>query len=289
MIFIVFIPVLCFILWQLQQDYYSFNIPLFHFINGMPPHSEWFWQNITFLGDGMPMFVLLVFFCRKHAHLLWLGILAALITGLGVQGLKYMADLARPAAYLGVEHIDVIGKALKKHSFPSGHAATVFVMAGVLIHHIKQLNIPYARMLSLLLVLFASLIAWSRVVVGVHWPVDVLVGALWGWYSTQLILMIATRTAWIGHSNRSAYILYALAGITAGVLFNFDGGYPLAAPLAKMIATAAMLVLIIAVLERHYQVKLTIALKQWKLRLQLLPQHMPVTTVSPLKSGTEQH
>ena len=68
MILIVFIPLLCFILWQLHQDYYAFNIPLFHFMNGIPPHSDWLWQNITFLGDGLPVFVLLVFFCRKHAH-----------------------------------------------------------------------------------------------------------------------------------------------------------------------------------------------------------------------------
>ena len=289
MILIVFIPVLCFILWQMHQDYYAFNVPLFHFINGMPPHSDWLWQNITFLGDGLPMFVLLVFFCRKHAHLLWLGILAALITGLGVQGLKYMADQVRPAAYLGVEHIDVIGKALKKHSFPSGHAATAFVMAGVLIHHIKQLDIPYPRTLSLLLVLFASLIAWSRVVVGVHWPVDVLIGALWGWYSAKLILMIAARTAWIGHTHRSAYILYTLAGISAGVLLNFDGGYPMAGVLAKLIATAASLVLAVALLERHYQVKLTIVLKQWSLRLQLLPQSIPAASATPLESGVDRN
>lgn len=274
MILIVFIPLLCFILWQLHQDYYAFNIPLFHFMNGIPPHSDWLWQNITFMGDGLPIFVLLVFFCRKHAHLLWLGILAALITGLGVQVLKYMADLARPAAYLGVEHIEVIGKALKKHSFPSGHAATAFVMAGVLSHYVKQLAIPYPRLLALLFVLLASIIAWSRVVVGVHWPMDVMVGAVWGWYSTTLILMVSARTAWIGHTRTSANILYGLAGITAGILWSFNGGYPMAAALAKSISLCALLFLGIVLYEQNYRVKLTIILQRWRIRLQLQPSQL---------------
>lgn len=274
MILIVFIPLLCFILWQLHQDYYAFNIPLFHFMNGIAPHSDWLWQNITFLGDGLPVFVLLVFFCRKHAHLLWLGILAALITGLGVQALKYMADLARPAAYLGVEHIEVIGKALKKHSFPSGHAATAFVMAGVLTHHIKQLNIPYPRILGLFIIMFASLIAWSRVVVGVHWPVDVMVGAVWGWYSTTLILMVSARTEWIGRTRTSANILYGLTGISAGVLWSFNGGYPMAGALAKAISLCALLFLGVVLYEQNYRVKLTIILQRWRIRLQLQPNQL---------------
>ncbi len=52
-------------------------------INGMPPHSDWFWQYITFMGDGLRIMVLWYFFCRHNAHLLWLGLLAVLITGLG--------------------------------------------------------------------------------------------------------------------------------------------------------------------------------------------------------------
>ena len=162
-------------------------------------------------------------------------------------------------------------------------------MAGVLVHHIRQLDIPYPRTLGIVLVLFASLIAWSRVVVGVHWPVDVLVGAIWGWYSVKLILMIAARTEWIGHTRRSANILYTLAAISAIVLLDFNGGYPMAGILAKIIGIAALILLAIAMLERNYQVKLTIVLRNWNVRLQLLPQPIPATSATPLESGTDRH
>jgi undecaprenyl-diphosphatase len=58
------------------------------------------------------------------------------------------------------------------HSFPSGHAATSFAAATVIGASIPRLRIP--------LYVLAALIAWSRVYVGVHYPLDVIAGAIWG-------------------------------------------------------------------------------------------------------------
>lgn len=253
------IPLLCVLCWQLwQHGYYGFNVPLFQFINSTAPHSDWLWQNITFLGDGLPAAALLIFCCRRNAHLLWLGILGAIITGLALQICKHVADFMRPPAYLGVEHIHLIGKALNHHSFPSGHSATAFLMACVLGHYAKRLPAPYAQTLPILLVLMASLIAYSRVVVGVHWPADVIVGSIWGWYSGKLILWISARTSQIGQTTRSANILYMLGAIVAVVLWSFadKAGYPLAAPLAKIISASALLFLFVVVRERKISFKL---------------------------------
>jgi undecaprenyl-diphosphatase len=57
------------------------------------------------------------------------------------------------------------------HSFPSGHAATSFACATVIGASAPKLRVP--------LYVLAALIAWSRVYVGVHYPVDVVVGALY--------------------------------------------------------------------------------------------------------------
>jgi undecaprenyl-diphosphatase len=57
-------------------------------------------------------------------------------------------------------------------SFPSGHAATSFAGATMLAHFL-----PRQR---LLLYALAVAIAYSRVYVGVHYPVDVLAGAALG-------------------------------------------------------------------------------------------------------------
>jgi undecaprenyl-diphosphatase len=58
------------------------------------------------------------------------------------------------------------------YSFPSGHATVSFACAVVLAAAIPRLAVP--------LYLLATAIAWSRVVTGVHYPLDVLGGAVLG-------------------------------------------------------------------------------------------------------------
>jgi undecaprenyl-diphosphatase len=58
------------------------------------------------------------------------------------------------------------------HSFPSGHATTSFACATVLALLLPRLRVP--------LFLLAAAISWSRVYVGVHYPLDVVAGAALG-------------------------------------------------------------------------------------------------------------
>jgi undecaprenyl-diphosphatase len=57
-------------------------------------------------------------------------------------------------------------------AFPSGHASTAFACATVIAWASRRLAAPAY--------VLAAAIAWSRVYVGVHWPLDVLGGALLG-------------------------------------------------------------------------------------------------------------
>jgi undecaprenyl-diphosphatase len=59
------------------------------------------------------------------------------------------------------------------HSFPSGHAATSFACAGSLAPFVSRRG-------QIVLYLLAAAIAYSRVYVGVHYPLDVLAGAAIG-------------------------------------------------------------------------------------------------------------
>lgn len=77
----------------------------------------------------------------------------------------------------------------KKSSFsmPSSHAANFFAVGTVFSY--------FYRRYQVLFWFFASLVAYSRVAVGVHYPSDVLVGALvgaglalmWIWIATKII------------------------------------------------------------------------------------------------------
>ena len=79
--------------------------------------------------------------------------------------LKLLIPRARP-------HVVALVALPHDHSFPSGHAATGFAGATVIGAVVPRARVP--------LFVLAALVAWSRVYVGVHYPLDVAAGALLG-------------------------------------------------------------------------------------------------------------
>jgi len=59
-----------------------------------------------------------------------------------------------------------------RFSFPSGHTSAAFMMATLVANFMPSLMIP--------LYCWASLVGFSRVVLGVHFPTDTLIGAFMG-------------------------------------------------------------------------------------------------------------
>jgi undecaprenyl-diphosphatase len=89
--------------------------------------------------------------------------------------IKVAVARVRPCQTIG--GIRLIIPCPKSYSMPSGHAMDSFAFAAPLFFLTRAYIIPTGRLYPLVL---ASLIAFSRLYLGVHYPTDVLVGMILG-------------------------------------------------------------------------------------------------------------
>jgi membrane-associated phospholipid phosphatase len=139
---------------------------------------DYFFIPFTFLGDGLFVIaVALILFFLKERILSLMIISSYALSGIIAQVLKYFIEEARPAVYLEKTNYpyfidDVTLHNL--HSFPSGHTASAFALAAVLAFAMKNKNY------SILFLLMAALVGYSRIYLGQHFMDDVLAGSVIG-------------------------------------------------------------------------------------------------------------
>lgn len=115
---------------------------------------------------------------RRWGPLLWVAA-ADLLAQLATLVIKTDFPRARPT-------VETIIVKPTTPSFPSGHAASSFACALVLGAYLPKLRLP--------LFVLAALIAASRAYVGVHFPLDVIGGALLGLLIGALLLALRAAT-----------------------------------------------------------------------------------------------
>ncbi len=204
--------------------------PLFAAINGFAARDlpRGLPSDLTILGHGLVAVMLLAPFLASDPRVLAAGILAAPLAGLLSWGGKTVFGRARPAAALGAKHIHIEGQALAGHnSFPSGHSITIFLVATVLILAYRPIRTRPALGSATLGV--ALVAASSRVMVGAHWPSDVLGGAALGVVAGGFGVWASMRFP--AHSDRARGALGIAVLACAAALAVTDTGYPLAQPL----------------------------------------------------------
>lgn len=109
-------------------------------------------------------------------------------SGLASQVLKHIVGRARPYLFekLGPWHFELFSRAAIFASFPSGHTITAFATAASLSFFLPRWSWPA-------LYLAALPVAASRLIIGAHYPSDVLAGALIGLACAHLTALVFAR------------------------------------------------------------------------------------------------
>ena len=136
--------------------------------------SASFWAAMTNLGDGhFALAIVAILFADKPERIK-VVLVSSLMTLLITHAMKAGFSVGRPPLVLPHDTFEIIGRAYRRGSFPSGHTATAFLLAGILCLYYRG---TAARTLIIATAVLAGI---SRVAVGVHWPLDVLAGAALG-------------------------------------------------------------------------------------------------------------
>ncbi|WP_407413710.1 phosphatase PAP2 family protein [Methanobrevibacter sp.] len=171
----------------------NINVALFYFINrGLEnPFFDLILPQFTNIGGFVGVFVLctlsIIIFKyynkEKYLKIAKSCLYALLISAAIALCLKLAIVEKRPFEVLSNVHQLVIPS--EPNSFPSGHCSSTFSVITILIHDLWE-----NKAIVILLAIFCVLIAFSRVYCGVHYPSDVVVGAMVGILSGILVLKL---------------------------------------------------------------------------------------------------
>ncbi len=173
------------------------------------------WQSMTTFGDCRALFAVLLPISLLNRKLVWQILLAILIGWLISKGLRFLVPIPRPSAQFIASGMAMPSSFLGRSSFPSGHTVVAFSFIGVLLGSLPRIwTIP--------LFVFASLVGLSRVAIGLHWPADVLAGALIGCLSAYAVVWLSRACSWCVKRYRGNFVLSLLLWLSVMTLPFID-------------------------------------------------------------------
>jgi len=169
---------------------------LFLYLNnlGDTPFDQ-FWMMISATWIWVPLYVILCYLLYKNFKLKsLLYILLFIAIGVTVSDqvsgiFKYGVARLRPCNDPSLQNVMRIVKCGGPYGFYSAHASNTFFLASYLSFLLKDRLrwFPYA------IFVWAAVVAYSRIYLGVHFPVDILVGAFVGSLLGGLFAMLAKK------------------------------------------------------------------------------------------------
>ena len=161
--------------------YYDFKI--FQAINNLANQSSFLDYIGIFFADYFPYFLglfLLVFIfypkkdIKENRAMVFIAIITALTARFVVKTM-IVIFYARPRPYINLDSTHKLinlSPVENFQSFPSGHTIFFFALSTIIYSFNKKLGIIFF--------ICSLMIAISRIFVGVHWPTDIIIGAVLG-------------------------------------------------------------------------------------------------------------
>ncbi|MCW3107993.1 MAG: superfamily protein [Segetibacter sp.] len=190
---------------QIQKNCFFFlNSKLSQF-----PNTQY---NLTQFGDALIFLSLLSIFI-VYAPKLWESLISAsLVSAIFSRLLKVTFAVPRPAAVFDNHSFVIVGKALSgNNSLPSGHSITVFTTLTVLLFAFMPQTLKRKILWVFFLNIIGLILAFTRVGVGGHYPLDVITGGVVGYISGLAGIFISQKyKIWSWINNKKYYPILML-------------------------------------------------------------------------------
>lgn len=208
------------ILWLYSKDalniseYVELQKNSFLYINHTLSQYPYLQNNLTQFGDAL-VFLSFLGILVIYAPKIWEVLLpASLVSLLFCSSLKRIFAVPRPAVMIDNDSFVIIGKKLSgSNSLPSGHSITIFTILTILMFAFIPQKTKYKMVYSISILTFGLVLAFSRVGVGAHYPIDVISGSIIGYISGLIGIFISIRYKifnWIGKIKYYPIILLFL-------------------------------------------------------------------------------
>lgn len=190
------------------EEIVSLDQQLFLYLNGLGT-STWdgFWMFMTDSITAIPLYTVLLFLCYRFfglkGTLVIIVAVALMITCTDQLSnfFKYGIKRLRPCHDPEINELMRLVKSYcgGKYAFFSAHSANSFAVASFFSFMFRK----KIRFLPAFLIIWAALVAYSRVYIGVHFPLDIFVGAFvgsfFGWVYAKLSIFAHIK---LGHDSQ---------------------------------------------------------------------------------------
>lgn len=153
------------------------------------PLVRLYFRIVSRLGDGVLWYAMLAALPIVYGPSSYLPTAHLAITALtAVAVYKVLKKyLVRERPFASLAGVEALTAPLDRHSFPSGHTLHAVAFLTMIAHYFPEL--------WLLVLPFVISVAASRVILGLHYPSDVAVGAFLGWSLARISLFLPTLFA----------------------------------------------------------------------------------------------